>query len=155
MSNSQDMRNIMNLMEAASVQQLDTEFDVVQQKLLQAVKDVAETWKDEASDAVRNTPAAPNTSKFNAPSYSMIVPKNNVSINDGGFNRNYFAFLQIGSGIDKGVRRDIINDFEDLIYQTLEIDIIQGSQFVTRDGVRIFYGKANGTAWGGVGFWRQ
>ena len=155
MSNSQDMRKIMNLMEAASIQQLDAEFDVVQQKLMQATKDVAATWQEEASDKVTNTPAAPNTTKFNAPSYSMIAQRNGQNINDGGFNRNYFAFLQIGSGIDKVVRRDIINDFEDLIYQTLGIDIIQGSQFVTRDGVRIFYGQVQGSAWGGVGFWSQ
>jgi len=156
MSNSEEMRRIMNLMEAGTnTQEIDADFDTVESVLMRAVADTARAFKKQSSDKVTHNRAAPDTSKFIAPSYSMIEAKYNVRIHKGAFDRAYFAFLQLGSGLDVSVRKNAISFLEEEILEKLGMDIIQGSTFVTRDGVRVYYSKESGTAWGGAGFFKS
>lgn len=159
MSDSQEMRRIMKLMEAAGgVTKLDIEFDVLESRLMRITADVARAWKDQASDGYKDRPAGPDTSKFTARSYSMIKPLYDLEMtagHGGMFRRRYVAFLQIGSGIDHSVRQAIIDSYKDEIFDNLGIDLGHSKSFETSDGVRLFYNETSGTAWGGAGFFKQ
>lgn len=147
------MRKIMKLMESSSnAQEIDADFDTVESVLMRAVADTARVFKRHASNKVTDSPSAPNTGAFIARSYNMIDSKYNVRIHKGAFDRIYFAFLQLGTGLDPSIRKEAISFLEEEILEKLGMDIIQGSIFVTNDGVRIYYGKESGSAWGGAGF---
>lgn len=153
MSNSEEMRRIMKLMESTG-QTTPSSAVEVESVLQHIVANVAAHYEQFASDEVTSTPSAPNTGKFTAPGYSMIEPKANVSIPDGMFTRNYVAFVKVGSNVDSMVKRDICNDVEQMAEEELGIDLVNSPSFTSADGQRYIYNQTSGTAWGGCGFFK-
>ena len=159
MSDSQEMRRIMKLMEAASGPvELDMDFDQFESRLMRITADVARAWEDEASDGYKDRPAGPDTSKFTSRSYSMIKPLYNIQMNDGYqgmFTRKVMSFLQIGSGIQHSTRQAIVDSFKDEIFDNFGIDMSQNQRAVTSDGVKVYPIEKYGTSWGGIGFFKE
>lgn len=160
MSNSQEMRRIMKLMESVhATQELEMDFDTFESLLMRLTADVAREWKDSAKDGYTERPAAPNTGSFIARGYGMIEPKYNIDITagyQGMFTRRYVALLQIGSDLSPDIRKGIIEDFKTALdMKTGFASDIAFGVAVTEDGIRLHYDTVAGTAWGGVGVWRE
>ena len=153
------MRRIMTLMEAPSAtQELGMDFDKFESLLMRLTADEAREWQDHAQKGYTDRPAAPNTGSFVSRGYGMIEPKYNIDISagyQGMFTRRYVALLQIGSNISLEIRKEIINDFKIALADKTGFDPEQSTVAETDDGVRLHFDTVSGTAWGGVGVWKE
>lgn len=159
MSDSQEMRRIMKLMEATNgIVELDMNFDEFESCLMRITAGVARTWEHKASDSYQDRPAGPDTSKFRSRAYNMIKPLYNIQMSagyQGMFTRQVMSFLQIGSGIPHETRKSILDSYKDEIFANFGIDLNHSHGAVTTDGVKVYSIEQNGTSWGGIGFYKQ
>lgn len=158
MSNSEEMRRIMKLMESASGPvELDMDFDEFESRLMRITADVARAWEKEASDGYQDRAAGPDTTKFTTRAYSMVKPLYNIEMSDGYqgmFRRKVMAFLQIGSGIQHSTQKAIVDSYKDEIFDNFGIDLSRSHGAVTSDGVKVYFIEKSGTSWGGAGFYK-
>lgn len=152
---SQEMRKIMNLMESfQGPVELEITLDELDATLNSAFEWVADKWKEHASDEYKDRPAGPDTTKFSSRSYSMIKPTNDVTIHRGmsGLFHTFRYFLQLGNEIDAKTRKAIITDLENIVLDSMGVDVTHNPVMVTSDGHRLVWDTISGSSWGGAGF---
>lgn len=122
-----------------------------------AMDDLVDEYKkhEGGQDSV---PSAPDTSKFRAIKYGMIDHAKGVTVHGGyyGFTRHYEHLLKLGTTVKSDIRQEILTKFFSHLSDDTGIDIAKGD-FVTikcSDG-NVYIGIVDGTAWGGVGIYRE
>lgn len=136
----------------------------VDKSMADVVDDAADVMSEIVDDYKKHeggqdsVPAAPDTSKFKAIKYGMIDHIAGLTVPGGyyGFTRRYEHFLKLGTTVDASVRKEMMTKFFNHLSDDIGATIKQGDWATIKcnDGV-VYIGTVSGTAWGGVGVYRE